>query len=192
MPEIDTNQDLTNETAASINTADAACDQPDRAATIAYDHEQFVIDLDVAIARVSDQVTSELPRLQRLAAPIASGSSMAERTSVVCLTLILRLFTIGRFADKVDQVLNQTRSLLIEKNKAYGNSALDPLRVFSSAGAREQILVRLDDKLSRLMRGSDAGEDTLGDMMGYIVLAEVAAVMDERKAATVSELEVAK
>lgn len=62
---------------------------------------------------------------------------------------------------------------LVAKNKAYGDSALAPLRVFSRASAEEQILVRLDDKLSRLARGSDAGEDVVLDLLGYLVLLRI-------------------
>lgn len=64
--------------------------------------------------------------------------------------------------------------MLIEKNKAYGNSALDPVRVFSQADPAEQIRVRIDDKLSRLARGSAAGEDALFDLIGYLFLLLVA------------------
>ena len=66
------------------------------------------------------------------------------------------------------------RTMLIEKNRAYGNSAISPLRVFSKADPEEQIRVRLDDKLSRLMRGSAAGEDVELDLMGYLILLRVA------------------
>ena len=72
------------------------------------------------------------------------------------------------------------KQMLVEKNKAYGNSALDPLRVFSKAEPEEQILVRLDDKLSRLARGSAAGEDVELDLMGYIVLLRVARKLRQR------------
>lgn len=68
---------------------------------------------------------------------------------------------------------NRVRDMLLAKNRAYGNSALDPLRVFSKAPPDEQIKVRLDDKLSRLSRGSAAGEDIEFDLMGYIVLLRV-------------------
>lgn len=51
------------------------------------------------------------------------------------------------------------KSLLIEKQRAYGNSATDPIRLFSKASPDEQIRVRIDDKLSRLARGTAAGED---------------------------------
>jgi hypothetical protein len=64
--------------------------------------------------------------------------------------------------------------MLIEKNKAYGDSALSPLRVFSRASAQEQILVRIDDKLSRLSRGAAAGEDVVLDLIGYLVLLRIA------------------
>lgn len=69
------------------------------------------------------------------------------------------------------------KELLIAKNKAYGNSALEPVRVFSKASAEEQILVRIDDKLSRLGRGIDVGdvpEDTVSDLIGYLILLKVA------------------
>lgn len=62
------------------------------------------------------------------------------------------------------------KSMLLAKNKAYGNSALDPLRIFSKADTDEQINVRLDDKLSRIKRGSAAGEDVVRDLVGYFVL----------------------
>lgn len=65
------------------------------------------------------------------------------------------------------------KAMLLEKNKAYGSSFSDPLRVFSKAGVDEQINVRLDDKLSRLARGAAAGEDVELDLMGYLVLKRV-------------------
>jgi hypothetical protein len=65
--------------------------------------------------------------------------------------------------------------MLIEKNIAYGDSALNPLRVFAKdIDTRAQILVRLDDKLSRLARGSAAGEDVILDLLGYLILYRIA------------------
>ena len=63
---------------------------------------------------------------------------------------------------------------LIDKNAAYGDSALDPVRIMSVADPSEQIRVRMDDKLSRLMRGQAGGEDALKDLVGYWVLMRVA------------------
>lgn len=65
-------------------------------------------------------------------------------------------------------------TMLLRKNAAYGDSALNPVRIFSKADPIEQLLVRLDDKLSRLARGSAAGEDVELDAMGYLVLIRVA------------------
>ena len=73
----------------------------------------------------------------------------------------------------VDECLALAK-VLVEKNAAYWNSALEPVRVFSRASAEEQILVRLDDKLSRLARGSAAGEDVVLDLLGYLVLLRIA------------------
>lgn len=66
------------------------------------------------------------------------------------------------------------KTLLLEKNRAYGDSALDPVRIFSKADTVEQILVRIDDKLSRLKRGSAAGEDVEHDLLGYLILLRIA------------------
>ena len=79
-----------------------------------------------------------------------------------------------RFPEAVDDVLKDIGDMLKRKNAAYGNSALDPIRCFSKADAAEQLRVRIDDKLSRLMRGKNAGEDTVLDLIGYLVLLRIA------------------
>lgn len=66
------------------------------------------------------------------------------------------------------------KAMLLEKNRLYGNSALAPMRVFSRASSIEQILVRIDDKLSRIVRGHAGGEDVEADLIGYLVLLRVA------------------
>lgn len=76
-----------------------------------------------------------------------------------------------RIAAKCDQL----KALLVEKNLAYGNSALEPVRVFSDADALEQLRVRADDKLSRITKGKQyQSEDHLLDLAGYLVLMMVA------------------
>ena len=70
-------------------------------------------------------------------------------------------------------VLYELYNVLLKKHAAYGSSATEPLRRWSAAPAVEGILIRLDDKLSRLVRGSDAGEDTLFDFCGYLALLEI-------------------
>jgi len=73
--------------------------------------------------------------------------------------------------DEIAAVCNEIKELLLAKNEAYGNSAADPLRIFSRVDAAEQINVRIDDKLSRIARGNAfADEDTELDLIGYLVL----------------------
>jgi len=65
--------------------------------------------------------------------------------------------------------------MLIEKNISYGDSALDPVRIFSKTNPIEQLHVRIDDKLSRLMKGTDyVGDNDIDDLIGYLVLLKVA------------------
>ena len=72
-------------------------------------------------------------------------------------------------------VCAQLADTLCEKNRRYGDSALAPLRVFSKASPEEQLLVRLDDKLSRLRSAqADEDEDVVTDLLGYLVLLLVA------------------
>lgn len=66
------------------------------------------------------------------------------------------------------------KAMLLAKNQAYGDSAIRPLRIFSKASSVEQILVRLDDKISRLARGTASGDDVIQDLVGYLVLLRVA------------------
>jgi len=75
------------------------------------------------------------------------------------------------FDQSVRRILNQVGDLLIEKNRSYGDSALNPIRVFSKADRTEQLRVRADDKLARIANGSEyPGDDTLRDLIGYLTL----------------------
>jgi len=79
-------------------------------------------------------------------------------------------------AEHIKAVISDIEQLLLEKNRKYGDSALRPVRIFSNATPVEQILVRIDDKLSRISQGHgwDEEEDTITDLIGYLVLLQVA------------------
>jgi hypothetical protein len=79
------------------------------------------------------------------------------------------------FAVQVGVVLDEIRDLLIAKNQKYGNSALEPLGVFSQLSAKEGLLVRIDDKLKRIKNGSleKDDEDVINDLIGYLVLLKI-------------------
>ena len=79
------------------------------------------------------------------------------------------------FEAKVRRITTEIADLLIEKNKCYGNSALQPLGCFYKGNATDAIKVRIDDKLSRIMRGKEyQQEDTIKDLIGYLVLYKIA------------------
>ena len=74
-------------------------------------------------------------------------------------------------------VCDDIKDLLLQKNRKYGDSALNPNRIFSKADAVEQILVRIDDKLNRIQKGAGLlanDEDVVSDLIGYLVLLKIA------------------
>jgi len=74
---------------------------------------------------------------------------------------------------QISLICDDIKELLLYKNKKYGNSALEPIRVFSKADDVEQILVRIDDKLNRIQQGAGLigdDEDVITDLIGYLVL----------------------
>ena len=78
------------------------------------------------------------------------------------------------FAEKVTKITSDIANLLIDKNKKYGNSALEPKRIFSKADSTEQIKVRIDDKLSRITNQNlEDDEDVINDLIGYLVLLKI-------------------
>ena len=85
------------------------------------------------------------------------------------------------FAWHLDKVTESITDLLKEKNAAYGNTALNPLGIFSKLGASEAIKARIDDKLARIAnRGlNDDTEDTARDLVGYLLLLLMALEREE-------------
>jgi len=84
---------------------------------------------------------------------------------------------------EIAAVCDDIKELLLEKNAKYGNSALNPVRIFSSDSSISQLLVRIDDKLSRIKRGAGliaADEDVINDLIGYLVLLKVAMKRESR------------
>jgi hypothetical protein len=81
----------------------------------------------------------------------------------------------SQFYADVCQVVQSIKELLLEKNEKYGNSALEPLGVFSQLSAKEGLLVRIDDKLKRIKNGSleKDDEDVINDLIGYLVLLKI-------------------
>lgn len=74
---------------------------------------------------------------------------------------------------QIQSMGQQVIDMLLQKNIQYGNSVLSPNRIFSKADTSEQIKVRIDDKLNRLISGNDSmesDEDVIFDLIGYLIL----------------------
>lgn len=76
---------------------------------------------------------------------------------------------------KIWNACHEIAHLLINKNISYGNSALEPARIFSTADSTEQLKVRIDDKLNRVKNNKGfAGDNDIDDLIGYLVLYKIA------------------
>ena len=78
--------------------------------------------------------------------------------------------------DKIKFECRMISDLLCKKNESYGDSACSPIQIFSKLDANDAICARIDDKLSRIANRGLNGEteDTLFDLIGYLVLLQIA------------------
>ena len=74
------------------------------------------------------------------------------------------------FSDKVDVILDSVGSLLKYKNKCYGDSALNPIKVFSKLEADNSLYSRIDDKISRIQNSKELRKNDWADLIGYLIL----------------------
>jgi hypothetical protein len=76
-----------------------------------------------------------------------------------------------KFDLAIDTALKELGDLLKDKNRKYGNSITKPVRIFSKVEPIEQVNVRIDDKISRLIFGdANDTEDTEQDLTGYLII----------------------
>ena len=73
---------------------------------------------------------------------------------------------------KITEITEAMRDLLLYKNQKYGDSALHPKRIFHKGNAVTSVLIRLDDKLSRIMENNDQLPriNDVADIIGYCTL----------------------
>ena len=78
--------------------------------------------------------------------------------------------------EKITEVANSVRDLLVSKNRAYGDSALTTVAIFGNADPIISLTARIDDKLMRIKnRGINVDtEDTVSDLIGYLILLKIA------------------
>lgn len=107
--------------------------------------------------------------LDRKLALVAQGGTPVREDSILGLLVLLKAG-----GGSIWVTCDEIRDMLLAKNEAYGDSAMSPVRIFSRAAPEDALLVRIDDKLSRVARGDAAGEDVVLDMIGYLVLLRIA------------------
>ena len=72
---------------------------------------------------------------------------------------------------KISEILDSMKSLLLYKNTKYGDSALTPKNIFYKGDSTNSILIRLDDKLGRIMNNQDEIRvNDVCDLIGYLTL----------------------
>ncbi len=62
------------------------------------------------------------------------------------------------------------KRFLLEKNKRYGNSALEPINIFSKLSSAEGIKLQMDDKVKRIKNSDELRKNDVVDLMGYLIL----------------------
>lgn len=73
---------------------------------------------------------------------------------------------------KIIDVLDGMKNLLLYKNRKYGDSAINPKKVFYKGDSTNSILIRLDDKIGRVMSNPDDKPrvNDVADIIGYCTL----------------------
>ena len=73
---------------------------------------------------------------------------------------------------KLVDVLDGMKNLLLYKNQKYGDSAINPKKIFYKGDSTNSILIRLDDKIGRVMSNPDDKPrvNDVADIIGYCTL----------------------
>lgn len=73
---------------------------------------------------------------------------------------------------KIREITDAMKDLLLYKNQKYGDSAINPKKVFYKGDSTNSILIRLDDKLGRVMSNTEEKPriNDVCDIIGYCTL----------------------
>lgn len=73
---------------------------------------------------------------------------------------------------KIIDVLDGMKNLLLYKNRKYGDSAINPKKIFYKGDSTNSILIRLDDKIGRVISNPDDKPrvNDVADIIGYCTL----------------------
>ena len=71
---------------------------------------------------------------------------------------------------KIADVCDEMKNVLLYKNEKYGDSALHPNNVFYKGDSTNSIKIRLDDKIGRVKNCKETRINDVTDIIGYCVL----------------------
>ena len=74
--------------------------------------------------------------------------------------------------EKIIEIVDSMKDLLLYKNEKYGDSALSPNNIFYKGDSTNSILIRLDDKIGRIKNNQDSlpRVNDVCDIIGYCTL----------------------
>lgn len=72
--------------------------------------------------------------------------------------------------EKIVEICDAIKDLLLYKNKKYGDSALHPNNIFYKGDSTNSIKIRLDDKVGRIKNCEETRVNDVSDLIGYSVL----------------------
>ena len=74
--------------------------------------------------------------------------------------------------EKIIEITDSMKDLLLYKNEKYGDSALSPKNIFYKGNSTNSILIRLDDKIGRIKNNTEPKPrvNDVCDIIGYCVL----------------------
>ncbi len=73
---------------------------------------------------------------------------------------------------KIHEIMGAMKDLLLYKNQKYGDSAINPKKIFYKGDSTNSILIRLDDKIGRVMSNTEEKPrvNDIADIIGYCTL----------------------
>lgn len=108
--------------------------------------------------------------------PKVSKVAANEENSVVlsrdCAMKRMNEFLYTPTQQKIKDILEGMKNLLLYKNRKYGDSAINPKKIFYKGDSTNSILIRLDDKLGRVMSNTEEKPrvNDVADIIGYCTL----------------------
>ena len=73
---------------------------------------------------------------------------------------------------KIHEIMEAMKDLLLYKNQKYGDSAINPKKIFYKGDSTNSILIRLDDKIGRVKSNTEDKPrvNDVCDIIGYCTL----------------------